>query len=253
MPPKLSKQEFIEKSSLVHLGKYDYSLVDYINNYTPVTIGCPIHKNFVCLPKTHMKGTGCGKCKNPNKIQNTHEFVARARKVHGEKYDYSRSEFINASTIMRIVCKSHGDFWQTSTTHLNGNGCKKCNFSHGERIVSMFLDKLKVKYETQFSIEGCENKSKLRFDFCVFIPPKPSHRTNTSLNLMFNIFFIEYDGIQHFKPIEAFGGVDGFRKTLARDEIKNEWCRKNHVPLLRISFDLPQIEVLNEIRAFLNV
>lgn len=56
----------------------------------------------------------------------TEEFVAKAKTVHGDKYDYSKVEYINAHTKVCIVCSIHGDFWQTPNTHLRGRGCSLC-------------------------------------------------------------------------------------------------------------------------------
>lgn len=53
-------------------------------------------------------------------------FIEKARKVHGYKYDYSKSEYKGSDEKMKIICPIHGEFWQTPHSHLNGNGCKKC-------------------------------------------------------------------------------------------------------------------------------
>ena len=58
---------------------------------------------------------------------------------------------------------------------------------------------------------------------------------------------IEYDGKQHFEPIDFFGGVDGFRKTQTRDEIKNNYCKEHNVPILRIPYTMSIEEIKNVI------
>ena len=54
------------------------------------------------------------------------EFIAKAREVHGEKYDYSKVEYINNRTKVCIICPIHGEFWQTPSNHLHGYECKEC-------------------------------------------------------------------------------------------------------------------------------
>lgn len=56
----------------------------------------------------------------------TAEFIAKARAIHGDKYDYSKVEYINAHTKVCIICPEHGEFWMTPNNHLNGKGCKMC-------------------------------------------------------------------------------------------------------------------------------
>ena len=53
-------------------------------------------------------------------------FIEKARKIHNDKYDYSKVEYINAKTKVCIKCPIHGEFWQTPTDHLSGKGCKYC-------------------------------------------------------------------------------------------------------------------------------
>ena len=57
----------------------------------------------------------------------TEEFIERARKVHGNKYDYSKVNYVNAKTKVCIICPIHGEFWQTPDLHLQGGGCSLCS------------------------------------------------------------------------------------------------------------------------------
>ena len=60
----------------------------------------------------------------------TEEFKEKARDVHGDRYDYSKVEYVNAVTKVCIVCPVHGEFWQIPASHLKGIGCKKCGIEH---------------------------------------------------------------------------------------------------------------------------
>ena len=57
---------------------------------------------------------------------NTREFIEKAKKIHGDKYDYSKVEYKNTRTKVRIICPVHGEFWQTPSSHLSGRGCPNC-------------------------------------------------------------------------------------------------------------------------------
>ena len=127
---KKTNKQFIEEANIRHDFKYDYSKTQYINKREKVCIICPIHGEFWQEASSHLKGCGCPKCgkESSQKRQslNTEQFIKRAKKVHGNKYDYSKTEYINSSTKVCIICPIHGEFWQRPTEHLRGRGCKKC-------------------------------------------------------------------------------------------------------------------------------
>ena len=123
-------KEFIEKSMIIHGDKYDYSNVEYIDNSTNIIIICFIHGMFEQKPAEHLSGCGCQICgkisKHLNQTSNITEFIENARKIHSDKYDYSKVEYINCKTKVVIICKEHGEFEQIPSLHLSGCGCKKC-------------------------------------------------------------------------------------------------------------------------------
>jgi hypothetical protein len=125
-----SKEEFIKKTRKVHGDKYDYSKVNYVNNYTKVCIICPEHGEFWQTPSAHLRGQGCPKCKSKKQTCTTDEFIAKAKKIHGDKYDYSKVEYVNRKTKVCIICPKHGEFWQTPNHHLSGCGCPKCGIEN---------------------------------------------------------------------------------------------------------------------------
>lgn len=123
------KQDFIDKSKLCHGDKYDYSKVDYINNKTPVTIICPLHGEFTQIPSNHYRGKGCPECSGNRRIT-TEKFITDAIKVHGDKYDYSKVDYIDSKTKVTIICPIHGDFQQTYECHVDrGHDCPRCSGS----------------------------------------------------------------------------------------------------------------------------
>ena len=125
---------FIEKARKVHGDKYDYSKVEYINKKTEVCIICSEHGEFFQLPSVHLRGNGCPKCSGLLK-KTTKQFIEDAKKVHGDKYDYSKVKYINAKTKVCIICPTHGEFWQSPSAHLRGNGCVKCKGYSTEQFI----------------------------------------------------------------------------------------------------------------------
>lgn len=130
MSKKKTIEQFIEESRQVHKDKYDYSLVDYKGTDLKVKIICKEHGEFAQTPYLHTHGHGCRKC-HFQKISllyrsNTNEFIKKANKIHNNKYDYSKVNYIDKKTKITIRCPIHGYFNQTPDNHLSGSGCKKC-------------------------------------------------------------------------------------------------------------------------------
>ena len=129
MAARKTTSEFIKDSKKIHGDKYDYSLVEYIGARTKVKIICPQHGEFEQRPGAHFNGgRGCKQCGfNIRQRLTTEQFIERARKLHGDKYDYSLVQYVNNRTKVKIICPKHGEFEQVPSSHCNGNGCKKCN------------------------------------------------------------------------------------------------------------------------------
>lgn len=124
---KWNTTKFIERANEVHNNKYDYSKVEYIKGKSKVIIICKEHGEFTQQPNSHINsGQGCAKCKGLNK-KTTQEFIIDSKAVHGELYDYSKSEYKNSKTLVTIICKTHGEFLQLPNCHTNvKQGCPKC-------------------------------------------------------------------------------------------------------------------------------
>jgi hypothetical protein len=121
---------FIEKANEVHNNKYDYSQVIYKNSREKVLIKCKEHGEFYQIAGAHIFGRGCydcGQIKSADKCRNSlDEFIEKSVKFHGEKYDYSKVNYINNKTKIIIICKNHGEFSQEPSSHMRGWGCIKC-------------------------------------------------------------------------------------------------------------------------------
>jgi len=221
---------FINESISIHNNKYDYSLVNYINNKTKVKIICPEHGVFEQIPKSHLLGSGCHKCCNNYKLTREN-FIAKSNETHRNKYDYSLVDYHNTHTEVDILCKEHGVFSQKAYKHMYGNGCPNCKYSKSEELISYILIENNIKFEREKTIDNCVYKNKLRFDFYLSD---------------FDIY-IEYDGEQHFRPIANWGGEKSYEVLKKRDYIKDRFCENNNIKLFRISYKDDIIRSLCEI------
>lgn len=159
---KLTNDEFIKKSKIVHGEKYDYSKVNYVNDKIKISIICKMHGIFEQRPSCHMKGQNCPKC-NFNKLhslntKSTSDFINDAIKIHNNLYDYSKSFYKNNKTKINIVCKIHGEFLQLPNNHLNGSRCPKCqgNFIYDKLE---FIKKANVIHKNKYNYEFADYRN----------------------------------------------------------------------------------------------
>lgn len=118
-------KNFIWKSLHIHGDKYIYHKTVYVKSKEKVWIEC---RNGHCFPKRpndHLNYSGCPDCSEKRKMTKE-TFIKKAIKIHGNKYDYSKVEYINNHTKVIITCKEHGDFKLKPNEHLNGVGCRIC-------------------------------------------------------------------------------------------------------------------------------
>ena len=139
-----SKEWFIERATLVHGDKYDYSKTIFSGVNNPVLITCKKHGDFYQSGGTHLRGSGCPLCAKENKKMTTEEYVRRCAQVHNHKYDYSLVEYRDIQERVTIICPIHGAFEQIANSHLRGQGCPKCKSeSHKKPIFGFGINDYK--------------------------------------------------------------------------------------------------------------
>ena len=152
-------KEFIENAIKIHGNIYDYSKVKYINNTTPITIICKIHGEFEQTPDCHLRGYNCMKCRNEYirkiKRKTTNDFIHDSNQIHGDKYEYSKVDYIDSDTKVIIICKEHGSFEQRPCNHLKGNGCIKCSNNY-TLIKSEFIEKASLIHGNKYDYSNVE-------------------------------------------------------------------------------------------------
>lgn len=135
---KLNTEIFINRAIDCHGVLYDYSKSIYVNDKTKIEIICKYHGSFWQTSNAHFRNQGCPACGRDKTIKshtkNTENFIAKANKIHNNKYDYSLTTYITRRTEVEIICPIHGLFLQTPNTHLQNKGCPSCskNISHKE-------------------------------------------------------------------------------------------------------------------------
>lgn len=226
----MSTQEFIDKVKKIHSDKYDYSLVEYKNSLDKIKIICKKHGIFLQSASNHLnQKNGCPTCYEKNHKSNTSKFIEKSMLIHGLRYGYNQVDYFNAKTPVLIICKKHGKFTQQPTHHLSGKGCPICKSSKGEIKIHKILSEKKIEFEHHYRLEN-----NLEFDF--FIP---------SIKIA-----IEFDGIQHFKPVKHFGGKKAFIDQKKRDETKNKYCEDKDIFLIRIPYTEEDIQSVLDIQLF---
>lgn len=126
---------FITNSNIIHSNKYDYSMVEYKNVYTKVSIVCPIHGKFEQTPHLHLRSGGCGKCGIDKKRYSKEEFLRLCLSIHGNKYDYTSIEYVDIQTPIIVSCTIHGNFSQLPYVHIRGKGgCHECNVVNRQKM-----------------------------------------------------------------------------------------------------------------------
>lgn len=207
--------------------KDKYEIADdevYINNKTKIKVFCHEthkkgneHGEFCITPCDLVNGYGCPICGN-NLKKTTKQFIEGAKEKHTDRYNYSKVKYVDAHTKVCIICLKHGEFWQTPNNHLNGSGCPHCNSENKikkEEEITNMLRERKINFLSQKTFEWLKYKKNLYLDF--YLP-------------QYNCA-IEYQGEQHFKSVERFGGEKDFEIRKTRDEVKRILCEKHGVKI----------------------
>jgi len=122
---KHSRESVLQRARAIHNNKYEYSLTEFQQTSDKVKIICPQHGVFEQKLSNHLYGQGCPICAGRGK-KTAEQFIAEAKKIHGDKYDYSLVEYTTNNHKVIISCPIHGLFAQTPAAHLTSCGCPMC-------------------------------------------------------------------------------------------------------------------------------
>lgn len=227
---------FLVKAIKKFGNTFIYNESTFINTNTKTLINCKVHGDFWQEPFLHLVVKyGCPECSligRGNIRRKTHEeFLKDAFDKHGDEFEYL-DQYELAIKKMRIRHKKCGKvFNRNPNNHLNNHklsGCPFCRAFLGHKKIVAVLNNRK-KFDIEKSFPDCKNKRKLLFDFCVY-------------DDLGNIeCLIEYDGVQHFRPkyFDNYSyekSVKNFLYIVNNDNIKNDYCKKNNIKLIRIPY-----------------
>ena len=143
-----SNKDFIEKAKSVHGEKYTYKKTNFVGWKEKIIITCPIHGDFLQNPSNHLAGKGCSACAGILPLNND-TFIEKSKKIHGDKYDYSKVNYINRYTKVTIICPKHGEFQMQPGNHLDGERCPYCAKKY-KMPQYEFIEKVKEIYGNKY-------------------------------------------------------------------------------------------------------
>ena len=173
---RLTTNEFVQRSNLIHNGRYSYTDTIYVRNRDKVIITCPIHGNFNQIPLDHLHSAGCPQCGNLVNKYSTEDFISLSNIKHDNYYDYSLVNYIDVRKKVLIICPLHGKFRQTAENHLRGKRCIKCSNSIS-RSETAWLDYLGIPDDPEhrqvrlyiddiyYKVDGFNKETKTIYEF----------------------------------------------------------------------------------------
>lgn len=156
---------------------------------------------------------------------------------YGIEFLYQDCMNDNGQWLWKCRCGICGNLFTALPAKVNNGHITSCGCriqSSGEEYIAYVLKEFNINFIPQYKFDDCKFKYVLRFDFAII-------KNDKILGL------IEYDGKQHFEPIDFFGGVDGFKESKERDQIKNTYCNLHDIPLLRLPYTLSTDEIKTKI------
>jgi len=177
------------------------------------------HEPYKVNYQNFRKGRRCPECKAEKMRVDLSIIKENMRK---EGFEFIKGEYKSNRSPIIVRCPKGHEYSTTYGLFKEGKRCSKCRTSKGEIAIKSLLEEILIdcKMTQQYPVKI--NNTTYHFDFCVHANKK---------------LFIEYDGIQHFVPIEAFGGVDGFNKQKVNDKIKDDYVKNNKdTELLRVPY-----------------
>lgn len=181
------KDMFIEKSKITHGDKYRYDKVNYINSITKVEIICKLHGSFFVRPDAHVRKVGCPNCKGGIKYDKE-QFIKKCIEVHGDKYTYDETNYINSTTKVIINCPNHGSFNIRPANLLHGQGCSKCSGVYRKNTID-FINESNIVHNGLYNYDDVNylnNRTKVKI-FCnkhgIFEQIPKDHLNGSGCNL----------------------------------------------------------------------
>lgn len=219
--------KFTYQDVKTYIESFGYKLLskEYKNARTKLLVKCPnpnhepYEVKFDAFKNQNQRCEKCSREQSSEKRKHDYKFVKEIVESYG--YKLISSDYKNTNTPLKMECPNGHQLEMTFKKFYNeGHRCVLCSSSKGEREITRILNIYNLNFESQYKFDDCKFKQCLPFDFYL-----PNYNC-----------CIEFDGEQHYEIFEYFGGFDKFVDTKIRDTIKNEYCKKNNIRLLRIPY-----------------
>ena len=212
---KKTTEEF--KEEIFNLVGNEYELISkYDGNKKKVTLKHNCGYEYEVAPVRFISGDRCPKCSG-KKQKTTEVFKDEIFKLVGNEYELLEDYKTVFTKVEFIHNKCNKKFLMRPNNFLNGQRCPYCKSSKGEKSIQDYLTKNNISFIKQKYFEDCKDKKYLPFDFYL-----------EDYNLC-----IEYDGEFHYRNVYYESCLE---KTKLHDKMKDEYCNKNNINLLRINY-----------------
>ena len=203
-----------------------YTVLDpYINAKTKIRVKHNKCGNvYEVTPNNFFTGNRCPVCVNKHRVElitmTNDEFIRRSYSTWSNEYTIL-GNYINANTKIRVKHNKCGNIYMARPADfLRGHGCPYCNSPKGELIILKILDNLNINYDYQKTFDNLKDKDYLSYDF--YIPSQS--------------ILIEYQGIQHYQPVDHFGGETKFKNQQKHDQIKLDYAKEHGYNLITVPY-----------------
>lgn len=209
------------KQEVFDLVGNEYTFLDnYVNNMTKIKVRHnKCNSVYKVQPDAFIHGSRCPYCYGNAKPTDA-KFKKKIHDLVGNEYVFLDA-YVNSKTKLKVKHNKCGHIYKVQpNSFLNGSRCPYCNSPKGELIISKILNSLNINYEAQKTFDDLRDNNLLSYDF--FIP---------SQNIL-----IEYQGRQHYDPVDYFGGVSQFKLQQKHDKMKASYARDNNYTLIAVPY-----------------
>ena len=216
---KKTDEEF--QQEVFSLVKNDYTFLEpYVDRKTKLRVR---HNEcgsiYEVRPSDFIRGNRCPYCFGSIKKTNT-QFKKEIYDLVVNEYTFLEP-YVNYKTKIKVRHNKCGNIYEvTPSDFLNGKRCPYCNSPKGETVITKLLDTLNINYEYQKTFPDLKDKTCLSYDF--YIPSQS--------------ILIEYQGVQHYQPIDYFGGETAFRKQQKHDQMKLDYAKEHGYNLITVPY-----------------
>lgn len=242
------RQEYADEQRVDIIGKRYGRLipVEYMPNISPVKVKCICDcGNETIVAKSdimsgHTQSCGCWQKERVAQV-NSVDYTGQVTDT-AIKFIRRERQTRTGQWLWLCECQICSNMFIGCPSMLKSKGtvgCGRHEISSKESIIESYLKSSGVNYKAEYRFSDCKDQYSLPFDFALL-------SSNGNVR-----YLIEYDGKQHYQIIDYFGGEEAFKLRKYHDQIKNDYCKKNNIPLLRLPYYLNDDEIKEKISSII--